>query len=118
MINFTEFLENNQKFKILIKDIILTKDEIVSAVDNISRGLGSITQGPLEVYHHPSEDKYELSNGYHRIIEALFRGKKEIDVISKGTATWDLPKDIFSPDFDKKYFGMEDFVEEYILRKI
>ena len=93
MINFTEFLEeNNKKFKILIKDIILNKDEIESAVDNISRGLRAITQGPLEVYYHPSEDKYELSNGYHRIIEALFQGKKEIEAISKGTATWDLPK--------------------------
>lgn len=118
MINFAEFLENNKKFTISIKNIILTKDEVESAVDNISRGLGSMTQGSLEVYYHPLQDKYELSNGYHRIIEALFQGKKEIDVISKGTATWDFPQDIFSPDFNKKYFGMEDFIEEYVLKKI
>jgi len=103
-----------------IPDILMRKSEIEAAVSNLSRGMPSMTPGPVLVAYHESLNKYELVNGYHRVIEALLNGKTTIQIQNKELAQWSPPSssDIFVPDFDREYFGMEDFIELYELKRL
>ena len=115
--NFRQFLENDNQ--IPIKDLLMTKEEISDAVSNLSRGLPSMTPGPLEVYHHKSVDRYQLTNGYHRVVEALMNGERMVPINSQGPATWEVPTSgVFTPDFNSEFFGMEDFIEYYELKRL
>jgi len=117
---FKIWVENKESFKINIEDLVLTKDEIEAAVSNLSRGMSSMTSGPLFVSKHPLEGKYELTNGYHRLVEALMRGDKTVTVLNQGDAEWKMPSEdrLFEPDFSKEYYGMEDFIEYYELKNL
>ncbi len=119
---FKIWMEQKEKktFDIEIEDLILTKDEIEAAVSNLSRGMSSMTSGPLFVSKRPLEGKYELTNGYHRLVEALMRGKTSVTVMNQGDAEWKMPsKDrLFEPDFSREYYGMEDFIEYYELKNL
>ena len=103
-----------------IGSLLLTKEEIQAAVDNLSRGLPSMTEGPLEVNYHPAIDKFQLTNGYHRLVEALMSGQSEVKVQNTGQATWKPPShdDIYKPDWSARYYGMGNFIEDYLLRRI
>ena len=122
VMKFKIWMEQKEKktFDIEIEDLILTKDEIEAAVSNLSRGMSSMTSGPLFVSKHPLEGKYELTNGYHRLVEALMRGKTSVTVMNQGDAEWKMPSNdrLFKPDFDKEYYGMEDFTEYYELKNL
>jgi len=106
--------------EILIEDLILTKQEIAQAVSNLARGMPSQTTGPLLVMLHKAKNKYQLVNGYHRVVEALMRGEDSVIIKNTGIANWKLPKtnELFIPDFNQKYFGMEEFIEHYELRNL
>ena len=117
---FKIWVENKESFKINIEDLVLTKDDIEAAVSNLSRGMSRMTSGTLFVSKHPLEGKYELTNGYHRLVEALMRGDKTVTVLNQGDAEWKMPSEdrLFEPDFSKKYYGMEDFIEYYELKNL
>lgn len=118
--NFSQWLENNEIQEVLIKDLIMTKEEIKSAVSNLARGLPSMTEGPLFVMLHPSNNRYQLTNGYHRVVEALMNHKTYVSVRNIDNANWKLPskKELFIPDFSLPFFGMEKFIEYYELKNI
>lgn len=103
-----------------IEDLILTKQEIAQAVSNLARGMPSQTTGPLLVMLHKTENKYQLVNGYHRVVETLMRGEDTVTIKNTGIANWKIPKDseLFVPDFNQRYFGMEEFIEIYELRNL
>lgn len=103
-----------------IGSLLLSKEEVRAAVENLSRGLSSMTEGPVEVNYHPSLDKFQLTNGYHRLVEALMRGESEIEVNNEGEASWRPPNlgDRYKPDWDADYYGMEEFIELYMLRRL
>jgi hypothetical protein len=103
-----------------IADLIMTKEEIEAAVSNLSRGLASQTEGPVEVNLHPSINQYQLTNGYHRVVEAMMRGETEVPVKDDGQAEWRPPgrRDRFYYDPSQDYYGMEEFIENYMLRRL
>ena len=116
---FPEWLLESEREEISIADLIMTKEEISDAVSNLSRGLSSVTTGPLTVNYHESIGRFQLTNGYHRVVEALMSGKKVVPIKNDGAATWAVPKsELFVPDFSSEFFGMEDFIEYYELKRL
>ena len=116
---FKEWLLESDREEISIADLIMTKEEISDAVSNLSRGLSSVATGPLTVNYHESIGRFELTNGYHRVVEALMSGKKVVPIKNDGAATWEVPKsELFVPDFSSEFFGMEDFIEYYELKRL
>lgn len=110
----------NESFKIPIAQLLIRKEDISQAVDNLGRGYPSMTEGPLEVAFHPKIKRYELTNGYHRLVETLMRGQTEVTVKSSGDAEWAAPvkKNLFTPKWNLPYYGMEDFNEIYLLKRL
>ena len=105
-------------FDIPIAQLLLSKEEIAQAVSNLSRGLGSMTEGPLEVNLHEDSGRYQLTNGYHRVVETMLSGKYQVRVVNEGPASWRPPTDLFKPDWEEEYFGMEEFIERYELKRL
>lgn len=102
-----------------IDSLIITKDELNQAVENITRGYPAVTEGPLEVAYLPKSRRFQLTNGYHRMVEYLLSGKTSVPV--KATeGEWKLPpmKDRFKFQPGLRYKGLEDFVEPYLLRRL
>ena len=129
MQNFSEWLGENanapnkivgQVMEMPIGQLLMTKEEIVAAVDNLSRGLPSMTEGPVEVDYHESIKRYQLTNGYHRLVETLMSGRSDITVKVDSIASWRPPSgnELFVPDWNEEYHGMEEFIEVYILRRL
>lgn len=110
----------NQIQEIPIGQLLMTKEEIAAAVSNLSRGMPSMTSGPLKVNYHKSLRRYQLTNGYHRLVEALMNRQTSVQVQNDGPAEWRPPSksEIFVPDWDEEYFGMEHFIEYYELRRL
>lgn len=109
-----------EPFRIPIQKLLISKDEIVSAVGNLHRGYPSMTQGPLEVAYHPKQKKLQLVNGYHRLVEALLRGETEVTVQVKEIADWGIPprNTLYTPDYSARFKGLEEFNEVYELKRI
>ncbi len=108
----------------LISSLIMTKEELSQAIDNISRGYPSQTEGPVEVVYRTEmqPERYQLVQGYHRMVEAIVRGETEIQVmkLNEDTSKWMVPKpnDLFQFDWDLPYRGLENFIEPYMLRRL
>lgn len=51
---------------------------LAEAHDNIRRGRGSVTEGPVVLYRRKGKKGYELGNGHHRFVEAQNRGETHI----------------------------------------
>lgn len=117
--SFKLWLENNI-FSIPIASLIMTKSELAEAVSNIARGYPAATEGPLEVAVFPNSDRYQLVNGYHRMVEIMLRGKTSVYVEVTQNADWNLPtkRDRFQFEPDKPYKGLERFVEVYLLKRL
>jgi hypothetical protein len=102
-----------------IASLVMTKDELFQAAENIARGYPAMTEGPLEVAYLPKSRRYQLTNGYHRMVEYLLSGKISVPVrVTKGE--WRLPssKDRFKFQPGLQYKGFEDFMEPYLLRRL
>jgi hypothetical protein len=67
-------------------------------------------------------ERYQLVNGYHRVVEAMVRGETEIQTMieDEDTTGWmkPSPNDLFQFDWDLPYRGMENFIEPYQLRRL
>lgn len=103
-----------------ISELIMTKSEISAAVDNLSRGHMPQTDGPVTVGYLESLDKYQLLNGYHRIVLAILSGRRTILAHVDGTVTWDQPPkdDIYIPVWSERFKGMDEFIELYLLKRL
>lgn len=55
------------------------------AQDNIRRGHGSMTDGPMGVYFNRDTKRYDLADGHHRYEEKKMRGEKHGLIEVKGT---------------------------------
>ena len=113
---FRIWLENT--LKLPIAAIVMTKDELQQAVENITRGYPAMTTGPVEVAILKSR-RYQLVNGYHRMVQFLLNGQEDVVAnIVKGE--WRLPSKnerfVFKPDLPFK--GLEDFIEPYLLKRL
>jgi len=68
---------------------------IYAAYKNVREGNGSVTTGPLQVTWLRDEDKFLLTDGFHRLVEALLRGETEhlCEIDWSGfTTMWSVPK--------------------------
>jgi len=107
-----------------ISSLIATKEEISQAVDNISRGYGAQTMGPIKVVLRTDmkPPKYQVVNGYHRLVEAIARGETEIQIAieDEDISGWMVPRsnELFQFNWDLPYRGLEDFIEPYQLRNL
>ena len=102
-----------------IDSLIMRKSELEAAISNISRGYPAVTEGPVEVAYLKRSRRYELVNGYHRMVGYLLAG--ETSVLAKvSEGTWKLPpmsdRFVFQPELPFK--GLEDFTEPYMLRRL
>ena len=105
-----------------IDSLLMTKSELEAAVSNITRGYPAQTEGPVEVAYLEAAQKYELVNGYHRIVELLTTGATQVQVKIQDvdTSTWRVPppEDTFIYRPDAQYGGLEDFLEPYMIRRL
>lgn len=103
-----------------LSKLVMTKDEIKAAVDNLVRGLLPQTEGPILVSRIGDEDRYQLINGYHRVVVAILADQKYMMAKIDGQADWQQPEieEIYRPDWTKRYKGLEDFVEVYQLKHL
>ena len=102
-----------------IDSLVMTKEELIAAVENIARGYPAVTEGPLEVAYLPKSRRYQLTNGYHRMVEYMLAGKTSVPVmVIQGE--WRLPpsKNRFQFQPGLRYKGLEDFIEPYMLRRL
>jgi hypothetical protein len=102
-----------------ISSIIMEKSELEAAVSNISRGHAAVTEGPVEVAYLPKSRKYQLTNGYHRMVALMLAGETRV-LANIHRGDWALPsrreRFTFQPELPFK--GLEDFIEIYLLRRL
>lgn len=117
---FKLWLENNNL--VPISTLLMSKSEIFEAVSNITRGSPSMTEGPVKVVYFKKAKKYQLVNGYHRVVEHIVRGEENIAIMigDEDTSDWKLPsrKDTFIYQNDLPYKGLESFIEPYLLKRL
>lgn len=120
--NFKLWLEQTKTLP--IAELVMEKDELSAAIDNITRGYPAMTEGPVEVAYmtQMQPERYQLVNGYHRMVEAMLRGEMQVQVQIQDvdTSGWMIPQpnNIFSFQPDQDYKGLEDFIEPYMLRRL
>lgn len=121
--NFKLWLEQKRE-RMLISQLILTKEELSQAIDNIARGYPAMTEGPVKVVYRTDlqPERYQLVNGYHRLVEAIVRGETEIETMieDEDTTGWmkPNPNELFNFQWDLPYRGLEDFIEPHMLRRL
>jgi len=121
MLKFQQWLENEAEIKeIEIPSLIMTRSELFEAVSNIARGYPAATEGPIEVAYLPRVKKYQLVNGYHRMVDFLLEGRSTALAKITGQADWNLPNknDRFVYMSKMRYKGLEEFVEPYLLKRL
>jgi ParB-like chromosome segregation protein Spo0J len=93
-----------------IENLLPDKDNMEVAVDSLRKGMQSPSSSPIEVY--PSEDKYIVADGHHRLLQAIINGEASVNVkildsekpISRnGTIALDL--------YDGDYYGLDNNLE-------
>ena len=90
-----------------------------SLFNDISVGRYSMTKGDIDVWF-TEEDFYFLTDGYHRVVEAMLLGKEEMGSKVEGvgySTYWAVPseRDRFEYRPNMKYKGLEKFAEEGVL---
>jgi hypothetical protein len=78
---FIKSAKIGDKGTIEIENLTLPKAEIDAAKENIERGLYAQTEGPVKVVYDPKVGRYEVEDGYHRVVQALENGEDEIDFV-------------------------------------
>lgn len=124
-VEFERILEEalNQQSDIVsvnMSALIMLKDDILAAIENLARGMMPQTEGPITVSRFKQRYKFQLVNGYHRAVLAILAGKQTMLARVEGNATWQEPSaaDTFTPDWTKRFKGLENFAEIYLLKRI
>lgn len=107
--------------RIPIASLVMTRSELEAAISNIIRGHPAMTEGPVEVVYLPRSRRYQLVNGYHRMVNYLLQGASSVTVtVQLEPGNWRLPERrdrfVFQPDLP--YKGLEAFIEPYMLRRL
>ena len=103
-------LNENVVKRIDIENLLPDKNNMEVAVDSLRKGMYSPSNKPIEVY--PSEDKYIVADGHHRLLQAIIHGESSINAIildsdkpmsRNGTIELDL--------YDGDYYGLDNNLE-------
>ena len=93
--------------RVEIEHLLPDKNNMEVAVDSLRKGMQSPSKSPIEVY--PSEDKYIVADGHHRLLQLIIDGELSVNVkildsetpISRnGTIELDL--------YDGDYYGLDN----------
>lgn len=96
--------------RVAIEDILPDKDNMEVAVDSIRKGMYSNDTRPLEAYI--VGDKYVLSDGHHRLLQAIIAG--EAYVLVKVLASQDPISTNGTVELnflDGDYYGLDNSLE-------
>lgn len=120
MLPFKLWLEN-QIIEIPLSDLIISRDSLFKAMNDISRGRVSKTQDLIHVWEN--ENKYQLVDGYHRVFEYILSNQKSVqaEVIGRGYSDyWATvhPEQQFQYNPNTPYHGLEDLADEEILEEL
>ena len=56
-------------------------ENLTMAQENIRKGMGAVTTGPVVLYRRKGQRGYELGDGHHRFAEALISGASHIQAM-------------------------------------
>lgn len=106
-------------FNLSISDLVAHRESLFDAYEHcVYRGKGSKSSGPIIVVELVDEPgKYQLIDGYHRLIEHLLdHGSKSIQVVIGGLGSSEYAiahgRDRWEGDESKKYGNLEDLTDE------
>jgi len=120
MIAFKIWLEN-KTIKIPLHDLIISKKALIKGFNNIKDGRESRTYGPIEVWQ--INDKYQIVDGYHRVIDAIINGKETIEsqIIGQGYPTYYYiakPNDQFHYEKSINYNDLQNLADQDLLDQL
>jgi hypothetical protein len=104
--------------KVDIEYLLPDKNNMEIAVDSLYKGKRSTDNKPIEVY--PSEDKYIVADGHHRLLQAIINQDSSVPVKvldNDGTITRNgtLELDFYDGD----YYGLDNNLENgWLIRRI
>ena len=100
----------NRVIRVAIEDILPDKDNMETAVDSLRKGMYSNDNSPLEAYL--VGDKYVLSNGHHRLLQAIIAGEAYVNVKVMSSQVPISPKGTVELNFlDGDYYGLDSSFE-------
>lgn len=104
------YLDQSIVKQVNIENLLPDKKNMEVAVDSLRKGMQSLSNSPIEVY--PSEDKYIVADGHHRLLQAIINGESSVNVkildsekpmSRKGTVVLDF--------LDGDYYGLDNNLE-------
>lgn len=99
-----------------ISNLLISENSLEMAYHDFSGGRRSMTSGPISVWIY--NDEIILVDGYHRIAEYLLKDIQfcDAEVTDIGYSDyWVKPSDKFVVDFNLKYNGLENIIDEELL---
>lgn len=119
--NFKLWIES-QIIQIPISDLLIFRKSLIQAFSDFKDGRESRTDRPIEVWQ-TEDGKYQLIDGYHRIVAALIHGQKIIkaEIVGKGYSDyWSVakPRDQFHYRHNMTYQDLQDLADKELLRDL
>lgn len=100
-----------------ISKLLVSRNSLYGAYINISSNKKSKTNEPLGVWIN-DDNEFMLVDGYHRLVELLFKKIEKSDIKIWGigyTNYWADIVDPFEINFNLKFNGLEDLADEEVL---
>jgi len=93
-----------------ICELSLSKSAIKSTLNDIKNGKLSKTNSPIEIMYNISNNQFLITDGYHRVVQAIEKGNKNISVNIWSTKYSDYYASINSNDlfFNPKKSSLMD----------
>lgn len=118
MNGFRVWLEN-QIIQIPLGNLLISRKGLVQAFNDYKDGRESRTAGPVHVWQ-TEDNKYQLVDGYHRIVNAILHGQQTIqaEIIGRGYSDyWAItkPKDQFQYKSSMTYNDLQDVADKELL---
>jgi len=104
--------------KVDIEYLLPDKNNMEIAVDSLYKGRRSTDKKPIEVY--PSEDKYIVADGHHRLLQAIINKDSSVPVKvldNDGTITRNGTLEL--DYYDGDYYGLDNNLENgWLIKRI
>ena len=111
--NYKEFYQNLNEViikRVDIEYLLPDKENMEIAVDSLRKGMYSPSKNPIEVY--PSEDKYIVADGHHRLLQAIIAGESSMTVkILDAEKVMNRNGTIELDFYDGDYYGLDNNLE-------
>ena len=135
-------VREGQKIVIKLTDIKVDKEELLWAIEDFEKEKYAMTFVQMDVVYYPDIKKFALLDGHHRLVEYIFREKKDAEVnvhtVAKVYDRYEMgfrdpsamvvfnkdkqwvtdKKKLFQWKSNKKYKGLERFRKEEELNYI